>query len=488
MARMVLKIRIPDSVINLVFSLAITTCMFHGFVRIPPDVDQADIVFWTYAKARTANGLSTLGGHLGFGHPAHLYRSIISHLEDSSGGAVEGSINICQSQARKNTQTWSHLRSCHLRDDDNLIKGDKEAFLADLRVSSLVLDPPDDVDHLVDLYDSTLRVIVDEHAPLRTKEMPNRPMLPWYNKNIQAAKRHRSTLSQGKPLVEESCISMMDTFEPFTETDMRQLLKKSSNAFITDVTWYGVDVRLYEPHNKIRNGPAIVLYHGGLWFMGNVGIDAGANMAVAVALKLRDVAHYPANPEYQILINPVLQPIDLMTPSYLQNKHDALLPRSLVANAWLWYGFGTEARDNYSWAMQQNMHTSASAKQSAMSRYLDHALIPRKFLHQTYSQGRVDFGDQAIWDELKTVLTDPYFAPLLSDDLRELPSCYMVLSQYDVTRDDGLMYAKRLEKAKVDVTLKYYQGSVHNHLTLLQQTAVSEKILGDLVDFLIAKL
>jgi len=77
------------------------------------------------------------------------------------------------------------------RDDDNLIKGDKEAFLADLRVSSLVLDPPDDVDHLVDLYDSTLRVIVDEHAPLRTKEMPNRPMLPWYNKNIQAAKRHR---------------------------------------------------------------------------------------------------------------------------------------------------------------------------------------------------------------------------------------------------------------------------------------------------------
>jgi len=52
----------------------------------------------------------------------------------------------------------------------------------------LVLDPPDDVDHLVDLYDSTLRAIVDEHAPLRTKEMP---MLPWYNKNIQAAKRHR---------------------------------------------------------------------------------------------------------------------------------------------------------------------------------------------------------------------------------------------------------------------------------------------------------
>ena len=56
----------------------------------------------------------------------------------------------------------------------------KEAFLAVLRVSSLVLDPPDDVDHLV-----------DEHAPIRTKDMPKRPTLQWHNKNIQAEKRHR---------------------------------------------------------------------------------------------------------------------------------------------------------------------------------------------------------------------------------------------------------------------------------------------------------
>jgi len=42
---------------------------------------------------------------------------------------------------------------------------------------------------------------------------------------------HSSTLLPGKLLVEESCISMMDTFEPFTETNTRQLLKRSSNAF-----------------------------------------------------------------------------------------------------------------------------------------------------------------------------------------------------------------------------------------------------------------
>ena len=65
-----------------------------------------------------------------------------------------------------------------------------DAFLADLRVSSLVLDPQDHVDHPVDFYDSTFVAIVDEHAPLRTTEIPSRPLPPRYNKDIQAAKRH----------------------------------------------------------------------------------------------------------------------------------------------------------------------------------------------------------------------------------------------------------------------------------------------------------
>jgi len=47
-------------------------------------------------------------------------------------------------------------------------------FLTDLRVSSLLFAPLDDMDHLVDLHDSTLRDIVDECAPLRTKEMLRR--------------------------------------------------------------------------------------------------------------------------------------------------------------------------------------------------------------------------------------------------------------------------------------------------------------------------
>ena len=48
--------------------------------------------------------------------------------------------------------------------------------------------------------------------------------------NIYDGFRSR-TLSNGKPLVEESYMSVMDIFDPFTETNIRQLLKWSSNVF-----------------------------------------------------------------------------------------------------------------------------------------------------------------------------------------------------------------------------------------------------------------
>ena len=55
---------------------------------------------------------------------------------------------------------------------------DKGAVLPDLLVSSLVLDLLDPVDHLVDIYNSTLGATGDEHAPLNIKKIPRRLLLP----------------------------------------------------------------------------------------------------------------------------------------------------------------------------------------------------------------------------------------------------------------------------------------------------------------------
>jgi len=74
---------------------------------------------------------------------------------------------------------------------ENISRLTKIPFLLMWVVYSLVLDPTDEVDHLMNLYNSTLREVTDEHVPLRIKEMLRRPLLPWYNKDIQADKRNR---------------------------------------------------------------------------------------------------------------------------------------------------------------------------------------------------------------------------------------------------------------------------------------------------------
>ena len=54
----------------------------------------------------------------------------------------------------------------------------------------LVLDSPKDLDQLMDLYDNTLSDLINKHAPLRVRQMPQRPLIPWRNNNVQTAKRH----------------------------------------------------------------------------------------------------------------------------------------------------------------------------------------------------------------------------------------------------------------------------------------------------------
>ena len=65
----------------------------------------------------------------------------------------------------------------------------QERFLADPGFFSVILDPPHDIDQQVDFNRSTSRDHLDEHAPLRTKEIARRPLFPSYSKDIQAAKK-----------------------------------------------------------------------------------------------------------------------------------------------------------------------------------------------------------------------------------------------------------------------------------------------------------
>lgn len=61
---------------------------------------------------------------------------------------------------------------------------------------------------------------------------------------------------------------------------------------------------------------------------------------------------------------------------------------------------------------------------------------------------------------------DPRAAPLLAEDarLRGLPPTYVLTCEYDVLRDDGVMYVSRLRAAGVRVTHDHAKDAFHGAL------------------------
>ena len=70
-----------------------------------------------------------------------------------------------------------------------------------------------------------------------------------------------------------------------------------------------------------------------------LGASAGGSLSAAVSMKLRDRKLIPSL-KLQVLVYPVLQPLDFNLPSYLENKDDPVLPRERMIAMWLLYARG----------------------------------------------------------------------------------------------------------------------------------------------------
>jgi acetyl esterase len=128
------------------------------------------------------------------------------------------------------------------------------------------------------------------------------------------------------------------------------------------------------------------------------GDSAGGNLAAAVALMARD----KGGPElcYQLLIYPVTNR-DFETVSYRDNAT----------------GYGL-MREDMIWFWQHYLRTDEDAR-------------------------------------------NPYAAPLLATDVRDLPPALIITAGYDVLRDEAELYARHLREAGVEVELAQYPTMIH---------------------------
>ena len=215
------------------------------------------------------------------------------------------------------------------------------------------------------------------------------------------------------------------------------------------------------------------------------GDSAGGNLAAAIALKLKDDNFTPM-PKLQLLVYPVLQGLDFSLPSMLQNGQGPLLTRYWLAYYLSMYATGST---KYASAIRNNQHTTAEVKQEMYTTFLNHHNVEMDFHYSPYKTPKLDYGDAGMWQELKDVFLNPYFSPLLANNVTGLPEAFVYTPQYDVLRDEGMLYARRLQNAGVPTTHVLGTNTLHgicNHSKLYPKEAIS--CIDAIVDFLAHKL
>ena len=162
---------------------------------------------------------------------------------------------------------------------------------------------------------------------------------------------------------------------------------------------------------------------------------------------------------FQILLFPGLQPFNLCTPSYQQNGNDAFLCKKSVARSLLLYATGNS---HHLSSCMKNKHVGSDVFSKLNRTHLDIAQLSDNLKYPPYKPSAAVKADEKVWKAIQSVFMNPLLSPLITDDLTGLPSAYIVTAQHDVLRDDGFLYARRLQQAGVKVTHDHLDNGFHD--------------------------
>lgn len=187
------------------------------------------------------------------------------------------------------------------------------------------------------------------------------------------------------------------------------------------------------------------------------GDSSGGTLTAAVAQALvnrRDLPKLRA----QILIYPFLQCVDLNLPSYQQNERVPILLKERTLILGLKY-----LNKDLSVIEQlfQGCHVSEDQRLK-YQKWVSPDYIPYEFKIRGYKPSPKHLPLKEMYEVAESMF-DPVFSPLLAEDsvIAQLPETFLLTCEFDVLRDDGLLYKKRLEDHGIKVTWCHLQEGFH---------------------------
>lgn len=213
------------------------------------------------------------------------------------------------------------------------------------------------------------------------------------------------------------------------------------------------------------------------------GDSAGGNLAAVVSLALADDKDFNQRIKFQGLLYPALQSFDFRLPSHETCSHvvpDILSARRMV-EFWLYYLQGHVRNVE---KVLKNQHTTDSLRHSRYADFVNPDYLPVGYRAERSPNAPPD---RALWAELTMFLTDKIANPLMADSLEDLPPAFILTCEYDVLRDEGFLYARRLRNSGVAVTHRHYDSGYHGFLNLLKtvvEPAITHQAIADFIDFM----
>ncbi|XP_008489452.2 arylacetamide deacetylase-like 4 [Calypte anna] len=192
------------------------------------------------------------------------------------------------------------------------------------------------------------------------------------------------------------------------------------------------------------------------------GDSSGGTLTAAVAQALvnrRDLPRLRA----QILIYPFLQSVDFNLPSYQQNEGVPILLKERTIALGLKY---LNKDLSVIEAALKGCHVPEDL-QLKYQKWVNPDYIPHEFKTRGYKpSAKHPFSEEAY--AIMKQMFDPVFSPLLAEDstFAQLPEAFILTCEYDVLRDDGLLYKKRLEDHGIKVTWCHLQEGFHGTVFL----------------------
>lgn len=214
-------------------------------------------------------------------------------------------------------------------------------------------------------------------------------------------------------------------------------------------------------------------------------------------------------PKFQILIYPWTQLYNFLLPSHQYYETRGFIAHLGVSNGaclLLLLGITKNITQEMENIFNLNYHTllvdDLNLRKQYQS-YLDINLIPDE-----YKQGKSYYNDYKneiypkVLDELhilkrdknlankiKQKLLSPEASPGLAPDelLKLLPKAYFVIFEWDILKDQGLLYAQRLKASGVPVKINYYENAYHGMIPFIDETTgytMARNVYQDMIKYI----